>query len=87
MGVKGLCSSLTLSFSFSCFEKLLVVYFKKTGRKNAPRMPGKCFPSGFSQQIFALKGDVCSASGCSAGSGQCQAGPRCPGDRVGRNLT
>ena len=27
-------------------------------------MPGKCFPLSFAQQIFALKGSVCSASGC-----------------------
>lgn len=37
-------------------------------------MPGRCFPFSFSQQIFALKGNVCLASGCSAGSGQCWAG-------------
>lgn len=46
-------------------------------------MPGKCFPSA-SQQIFSLKGDVFSASWCTTGSGQCHAGPQCPGDRAGQ---
>lgn len=81
-GVKSLCSSLTLSFS-SCFEKSLVVYLRETGRKYVPRMPGRCFPSA-SQQIFSLKGDVCSASWCTTGSGQCHAGPQRPGDRAGQ---
>lgn len=50
-----------------CFEKLLVAYLRETGRKNAPRTPGKCFPSGFSQHTIALKGDVSWASGLRAG--------------------
>lgn len=50
-----------------CFEKWLVVYLRETGRKNAPRTPGKCFPSGVSQRSIALKGDESWASGLRAG--------------------
>ena len=41
-------------------------------------MPGKCFPLGFSQQIFALKGNVCSASGCGTAAASTGWGPRDP---------
>ena len=34
-GMEGL-QLLTLPFLFFCFEKLLVVYLRETGRKNAP---------------------------------------------------
>lgn len=41
-------------------------------------MPGKCFPLSFSQQIFALKGNVCSASGCGTAAASTGWGPRDP---------
>lgn len=50
-------------------------------------MPGKRFPSDCSQHTIALKGDVSRASGLRAGCDECQAGPRCPGNRPGWGLS